>query len=81
MIENFLTHHKRLCPANRGRDCACGLFQARKDLRFILETFKETEALLDGPIADLMTGDAMSETGAYIVLENVRIAIARMEAS
>ena len=35
MIENFLTHHKRLCPANRGRNCTCGLFQARAEMRAI----------------------------------------------
>ena len=31
-IENFLTHHKRGCGANRGTDCTCGLYEARTDL-------------------------------------------------
>lgn len=32
MIENFLTHHKRGCPAIKGQDCNCGLFIARAEL-------------------------------------------------
>jgi hypothetical protein len=40
------------------------------------KTLKEVEALLDGPIADLLTGDSMNDTGAYDVLANVKAALA-----
>ena len=86
MIEDFLTHHKRLCPSNRGRSCTCGLFKAREELRrrnkveeFTLTTLQEVEKLLDGPIADLLTGDSMNDTGSYDVLELVRAAITQMD--
>lgn len=42
----------------------------------ILDALQKAEALLDGPIADLLTGDQMSEAGAYDVLNSIRSAIA-----
>jgi hypothetical protein len=43
------------------------------------ETLKEAEALLNGPIADLLTGDSMNDTGVYDVLTNIRAALAGIE--
>lgn len=72
MIEDFLTHHKRGCPEIQGKPCTCGLHKARKELRLVREALTKAEALLDGPIADRLTGDQMSEIGVYGVLENIR---------
>jgi hypothetical protein len=36
VIELFLMHHKRGCPANKGRNCDCRLFEARKEIERLL---------------------------------------------
>ena len=43
----------------------------------LLEALEEAEKLLSGPIAGLLTGDSMSDSGAYDVLYIIRSAIQR----
>lgn len=43
----------------------------------LLEALEKLERVLDGPIGDILTGDAMAETGAYAALTTARAAIAR----
>ena len=38
------------------------------DLKFI----RDIEAVLDGPVGDILTGDQMSETGVYDILQKLR---------
>jgi hypothetical protein len=45
----------------------------------LLGVLKEAEEIIFGPIADLITGDQMAETGAYDVLDTIRKAIAKAE--
>ena len=40
MIIDFLTNHKRGCPANRGTMCTCGLYKARAELYAAREVIK-----------------------------------------
>lgn len=43
----------------------------------LLEALEELERILDGPIADSITGDVLAESGAYTALTNARAAIAK----
>jgi hypothetical protein len=43
----------------------------------LLEALCVCERLIDGPIADLLTGDSMNDTGAYDTLSIARTAIAK----
>lgn len=40
-----------------------------------INALREAEKLIDGPIADLLTGDSMNDTGAYDVLALIRQAL------
>ena len=43
----------------------------------MLSILKQTARILDGPIADLLTGDQMADSGAYDLLTTIRAAIAK----
>lgn len=43
----------------------------------LLEALEDLDRILDGPLADSITGDVMAEAGAYTALTNARAAIAK----
>jgi hypothetical protein len=53
-VEQFLTHHKRNCPANKGRDCTCGLYQAREEIERLRG--REAGQTKDNPHCDFCAG-------------------------
>lgn len=47
MIEEFLHHHKRGCPENKGRPCTCGLHKARAKLAALNEITRVARGLVE----------------------------------
>jgi hypothetical protein len=62
VIELFLYHHQRGCPANKGGKCECKLFAARRELER-LQAIEAAQLQRTGdnvcPLCGLDCGDAL----------------------
>jgi hypothetical protein len=47
-------------------------------VRTLVAALEKAAIVLENPVADLLTGDQMSETGAYDVLDSIRHAVAQI---
>lgn len=52
-IEPFLSNHKRGCPANRGRNCKCSLYEARQVYRRLLAIYSTSDLYVQGELDKL----------------------------
>lgn len=53
LISEFLTHHKRGCPENKGQPCTCNLHKAREAWATILDRSMELTQVDYDPLAAL----------------------------